>query len=168
MYEDLFYKRLAELRANKGVSARDMSLSIGQSAGYINALENRNGFPSMLPVFYDSTQEATFVRRGLSEQELFVGMAQETAAAIFDFKHNESRDSSNFKSYCVAYMTASRYGVDTRGFDFSRLPGEYAQMETQDFKAELGGMRDVMGEIQTEMYKSLEKNKPAREKEQAR
>ena len=47
MYEDLFYKRLAELRANKGVSARDMSLSIGQSAGYINALENRNGFPSM-------------------------------------------------------------------------------------------------------------------------
>ena len=52
MYEDLFYKRLAELRANKGVSARDMSLSIGQSAGYINALENRNGFPSMQVFFY--------------------------------------------------------------------------------------------------------------------
>ena len=121
-----------------------------------------------LPAFYDSTQEATFVRKGLSEQELFVGMAQETAAAIFDFKHNESRDSSNFKAYCVAYMTASRYGVDTRGFDFSRLPGKYAKMETQDFKAELGGMRDVMGEIQTEMYKSLEKNKPAKAKEQAR
>ena len=65
-------------------------------------------------------------------------------------------------------MTASRYGVDTRVFDFSRLPGEYAKMEPQDFKAELGGMRDVMGEIQTEMYKSLEKNKSAREKEQAR
>lgn len=121
-----------------------------------------------LPAFYDSTQEAIFVRKGLSEQELFVGMAQETAAAIFDFKHNESRDSSNFKAYCVAYMTASRYGVDTRGFDFSRLPGKYAEMETQDFKAELGGMRDVMGEIQTEMYKSLEKNKPAKAKEQAR
>ena len=121
-----------------------------------------------LPAFYDSTQEATFVRKGLSEQELFVGMAQETAAAIFDFKHNESRDSSNFKAYCVAYMTASRYGVDTRGFDFSRLPGKYAEMEPQDFKAELGGMRDVMGEIQTEMYKSLEKNKPAKAKEQVR
>lgn len=52
MYEDLFYKRLAELRVNKGVSARDMSLSIGQSAGYINALENRNGFPSMQVFFY--------------------------------------------------------------------------------------------------------------------
>ena len=30
--------------------------------------------------------------------------------------------SSDFKSFCVAYMVSSRYGVDTRGFDFSRLP----------------------------------------------
>ena len=47
MFEELFYQRLSKLRAEKGVSARDMSLSIGQSAGYINALENRAGFPSM-------------------------------------------------------------------------------------------------------------------------
>ena len=52
MFEDLFYQRLERLRAAKGVSARDMSLSIGQSAGYINALENRNGFPSMQVFFY--------------------------------------------------------------------------------------------------------------------
>lgn len=52
MFEDLFYRRLAELRIEKGVSARDMSLSIGQSAGYINGLENRNGFPSMQVFFY--------------------------------------------------------------------------------------------------------------------
>ena len=55
-----------------------------------------------------------------------------------------------------------------RGFRFDNLPKEYAEMETQDFKGELGSMRDVLGEIQTEMYKSLEKNKPARNKEQAR
>ncbi len=52
MYEELFYKRLVKLRTAKGVSARDMSLSIGQSAGYINALENRTGFPSMQVFFY--------------------------------------------------------------------------------------------------------------------
>lgn len=52
MFEDLLYQRLAKLRMEKGVSARDMSLSIGQSAGYINALENRNGFPSMQVFFY--------------------------------------------------------------------------------------------------------------------
>ncbi len=52
MFEDLFYQRLAKLRIDKGVSARDMSLSIGQSAGYINAIENKNGFPSMQVFFY--------------------------------------------------------------------------------------------------------------------
>lgn len=35
-YTDLFYSRLIELRNNLGVSARDMSLSLGQSESYIN------------------------------------------------------------------------------------------------------------------------------------
>ena len=52
MFEDLFYDRLAKLRTEKGVSAREMSLAIGQSSGYINGLENRNGFPSMQVFFY--------------------------------------------------------------------------------------------------------------------
>ena len=52
MFEELFYQRLVQLRTEKGVSARDMSLSIGQSAGYINSLENRKGFPSMQVFFY--------------------------------------------------------------------------------------------------------------------
>lgn len=52
MFEELFYQRLEKLRLEKGVSARDMSLSIGQSAGYINALENKKGFPSMQVFFY--------------------------------------------------------------------------------------------------------------------
>lgn len=37
---------------NKGVSARDMSLSIGQSEGYINNIENGINFPSMTVFFY--------------------------------------------------------------------------------------------------------------------
>ena len=35
-----FAKRLADLRTAKGVSARDMSLSLGQSQSYINNIEN--------------------------------------------------------------------------------------------------------------------------------
>ena len=52
MLEDQFCKRLTELRMKKGVSARDMSLSIGQSAGYINNIENGKNFPSMMGFFY--------------------------------------------------------------------------------------------------------------------
>lgn len=52
MFEELFYNRLVKLRIEKGVSAREMSLAIGQSPGYINGVENRNGFPSMQVFFY--------------------------------------------------------------------------------------------------------------------
>lgn len=50
--EEKFAERLTQLRMNKGVSARDMSLSIGQNAGYINNIENKNNLPSMSAFFY--------------------------------------------------------------------------------------------------------------------
>ena len=52
MFEEFFYQRLVQLRQSKGVSAREMSLSIGQSPGYINAIENETCFPSMQAFFY--------------------------------------------------------------------------------------------------------------------
>ncbi|OLN33064.1 helix-turn-helix domain-containing protein [Desulfosporosinus metallidurans] len=52
MYEDLFYERLTRLRTQKGVSARDMSLSLGQSESYINKIENKKSLPSMTGFFY--------------------------------------------------------------------------------------------------------------------
>ena len=36
-----FAERLTELRMERGVSARDMSLSLGQSESYINKIENK-------------------------------------------------------------------------------------------------------------------------------
>ena len=52
MHEEDFPTRLAMLRAKKGVSARDMSLSIGQNAGYINNIETGKALPSMSSFFY--------------------------------------------------------------------------------------------------------------------
>lgn len=51
-WEEEFADRLSQLRIEKGVSARDMSLSIGQSAGYINNIENKKNLPSMSLFFY--------------------------------------------------------------------------------------------------------------------
>ena len=44
--------RLARLREKKGVSARDMSLSIGQNQGYINSIESGRTKPSIDGIFY--------------------------------------------------------------------------------------------------------------------
>ena len=52
MTEKEFSSRLTFLREQKGVSARDMSLTIGQNAGYINNIETGKSMPSMLGFFY--------------------------------------------------------------------------------------------------------------------
>lgn len=52
MYEDFVPERLAKLRTQKGVSARDMSLSLGQANNYINNIENKKSLPSMQAFFY--------------------------------------------------------------------------------------------------------------------
>lgn len=51
-YTQWFSERLTQLRMEKGVSARDMSLSLGQSESYINKIENRRTMPSMTGFFY--------------------------------------------------------------------------------------------------------------------
>lgn len=52
MYEEMFANRLTQLRMQKGVSARDMSLSLGQNHGYINSIESGKTFPTMANFFY--------------------------------------------------------------------------------------------------------------------
>lgn len=52
MDEKDFAIRLARLREKKGVSARDMSLSIGQNPGYINNIETGKSKPSLDGIFF--------------------------------------------------------------------------------------------------------------------
>ena len=52
MNEKEFALRLAKLRQNKNVSAREMSLAIGQNAGYINNIESGKTLPSLPGIIY--------------------------------------------------------------------------------------------------------------------
>ena len=52
MDEQWFSLRLAMLRTKKKVSAREMSLALGQNDSYINRIENGRALPSMQCFFY--------------------------------------------------------------------------------------------------------------------
>ena len=52
MDEKDFALRLAQLREKKNVSAREMSLAIGQNPGYINNIESGKSLPSLTGIFY--------------------------------------------------------------------------------------------------------------------
>lgn len=95
MDERFFAERLADLRIKKNVSAREMSLAIGQNEGYINRIENGKVFPSMQGFFYiceylgvtpaeffDPGNESPLKRKqayealaGLSEEQLDIVLA---------------------------------------------------------------------------------------------
>ena len=51
-YEEYTQERIKILRKQKGVSARDMSLSIGQNETYINQIEIGRNLPSLQALFY--------------------------------------------------------------------------------------------------------------------
>lgn len=80
-YTERFYDRLTQLRLQKGVSARDMSLSLGQSASYINKIENKRTLPSLLGFFYICEY------LGITPQDFFCDIAvpQKTKALVEEF-----------------------------------------------------------------------------------
>lgn len=52
MDKEAFAIRLSLLRTKMNISARDMSLSLGQNPGYINSIESGKALPSMAMFFY--------------------------------------------------------------------------------------------------------------------
>ncbi|MBQ5955680.1 MAG: helix-turn-helix transcriptional regulator, partial [Firmicutes bacterium] len=46
-----FATRLTEMRMKRNVSAREMSISLGRGAGYINSIESGHVLPSMVMLF---------------------------------------------------------------------------------------------------------------------
>lgn len=98
MTEKDFSLRLAKIREEKGVSARDMSLSMGQNPGYINNIESGKSMPSLSGIFYicdyfgispkdffdmetknpSKATELYSIARGLSDEQLdnLIGIAK--------------------------------------------------------------------------------------------
>lgn len=70
-----FRHRLSILRCKKGVSARDMSLSLGQNPSYINSIENGKAFPTMTNFFaicdYLDITPSEFFEQELSDPKTF-------------------------------------------------------------------------------------------------
>lgn len=52
MYEDFVANRIIQLRRQKKISAREMSLAIGQNVNYINRIEHKYNLPSLQGLFY--------------------------------------------------------------------------------------------------------------------
>jgi transcriptional regulator with XRE-family HTH domain len=80
MYEEFVPERLAKLRLQKGVSARDMSLSLGQANNYINNIENKKSLPAMQSFFYICEYLGVTPQEFFDEENLYPETLQEFIA----------------------------------------------------------------------------------------
>ena len=91
MYDNNFALRISKLRTQKGVSARDMSLSIGQNAGYINNIETGKALPSMTSFFYIDAEQPKELSKLISDLKKLNKRQLENIADIVNDLANGNR-----------------------------------------------------------------------------
>ncbi len=103
-----------------------------------------------LNAIYKPDAKTIFVRQGMDAPTIFRSLANELAHAHMD-KGDYRRNENTITAYCVSYVLCKRYGVSVDSFSFNSMPEQYSKMNTQEFRAELGKIRDVAGEISRDM-----------------
>ena len=81
-FEEYIAGRIMQLRLNKGVSANDMSISIGQNRNYISRIENRRHLPSIPGLFYICEYFQISFAEFFSEKEYQSTLLSETIELI--------------------------------------------------------------------------------------
>lgn len=117
----------------------------------------------------DPQQNIVFVRKGMDGADIFRSIAAELAHA--EYANGDpayDRSENTFRAYCVSYMLCKKNGIDTKGYDFSYLPGSFSGMEAQEIRGELSSIRDTANEISSRMARVLEQGKSVRQQDHER
>ena len=125
--------------------------------------------PNGIDVVYDREQNAVFVRRGLSANDLFCGLSKALAQAELARTGEEyTEENAGFKAHCVSYILGKVFGVDVSGYAFE-TPADFLRTDDpQTIRAELTDIRDAAYDISARMMRSLEQSKAPRQSEQER
>ncbi len=114
-----------------------------------------------LNAIYKPDEKTILVRQGMDAPTIFKSLSNELAHAHMD--HGDYRRNENtITAYFVSYVLCKRYGVSADTFKFDSMPEQYSKMTTQEFRAELGRIRDVAGEISRDMNRVLEAQERAK------
>lgn len=125
--------------------------------------------PNGIDAVYDREQNAVFVRRGLSANDLFCGLSKALAQAELARTGEEyTEENAGFKAQCVSYILGKEFGVDVTGYAFE-APADFLRTDDpQTIRTELTDIRDTAYDISSRMMRSLEQSKAPRQSEQER
>ena len=125
--------------------------------------------PNGSAAVYDKEQNAVFVRRGLSANDLFCGLAKALAQAeLARSTEDYVEENAAFKAHCVSYILGKEFGLDVSDYSFENPAAFLRTDDPQTMRAELTDIRDTAYDISARMMRALEQSKAPRYTEQER
>ena len=125
--------------------------------------------PNGSAAVYDKEQNAVFVRRGLSANDLFCGLAKALAQAeLARSTEDYAEENAAFKAHCVSYILGKEFGLDVSDYSFQNPAAFLRTDDPQTMRAELTDIRDTAYDISARMMRALEQSKVPRYTEQER
>lgn len=116
---------------------------------------------------FEPEENCIYVRKGMDAEQIFRSLTPELVFAGFaNGDQNYDRDEDAFHAYCASYMLCKKYGVDTKGYDFSHAPEFFEGMEPQEVRAELSKARNAANDISSRMAKVLDQNRNLNQRQQ--
>ncbi len=116
---------------------------------------------------FEPEENCIYVRKGMDAEQIFRSLTPELVFAGFaNGDQNYDRDEDAFHAYCASYMLCKKYGVDTKGYDFSHAPEFFEGMEPQEVRAELTKARNAANDISSRMAKVLDQNRNLNQRQQ--
>lgn len=116
---------------------------------------------------FEPEENCIYVRKGMDAEQIFRSLTPELVFAGFaNGDKNYDRDEDAFHAYCASYMLCMKYGIDTRGYDFSHAPEFFEGMEPQEVRAELSKARNAANDISSRMAKVLDQNRNLNQRQQ--
>lgn len=125
--------------------------------------------PNGMDAVYAREQNAVFVRRGLSANDLFCEVSKALAQAeLAQTREEYTEGNASFKAHCISYILGKEFGADVSDYSFGN-PADFLRTDDpQTIRAELTDIRDTAYDISARMMRSLEQSKAPRQSEQER
>jgi len=114
---------------------------------------------------FSPEESCIYIKKGMSGQEIFRSVSKELAhAELSGGATDYNRDTNELRAAGAAYLLCKKYGIDTKGMEFTHDPKYFGEMELQEIRGELSKIRDTAGGISQRMHKFLEQERGSQEK----
>ena len=116
---------------------------------------------------YDSKANTIYVLQSADPGLYFENIARELAVAYFE-KAGKSPMDPIFSGSCVSYMICRKLGLDVERFTFTNMPEFMTSKDDKAIRDELNIIRDTSISMMGNIFRSFEKQKEAKSKDDAR